>query len=189
MCVCVFMCVCLCVCVYTYTHTHTHTSHTRITRQGNGMSSSVVFPGWQSSLRATEGDHLHSKTANCFVSAVSKEYPASGSAAPEPAGVSLAAHELGHELSHELLQIGESGGASDVAFSTFTYSIRVQRPVYQGIITHFVPPAIMLAPTLCSYLIDPVAHWATRHLLFKSLNLWWLHSGNILLGLTFENGR
>jgi hypothetical protein len=131
------------------------------------MSSSVVFPGWQSSLGATESDHLHSKTANCFVSAVSKLYPASGSAAPEPAGVSLATHKLPHELGDELLEIEESGSASDVTFSTFTYSIRVQRPVYQGIITHFVPPAVMLAPTLCSYLIDPVAHWATRYLLFK----------------------
>jgi hypothetical protein len=156
------------VSVCAYIHIYNTYIHIHTTRHGNGMSSSVVFPGWQSSLGATESDHLPSKTANCFVSAVSKVYPASGSAAPEPAGVSLlATHKLAHELGDELLQREESGSDSDVTFSTFTYSIWVQRPVYQGIITHFVPPAVMLTPTLCSYLIDPVAYWATRYLPFK----------------------
>jgi len=30
------------------------------------------------------------------------------------------------------------------------------------VITHFVPPAIMLSPTLYSYMLDPVVHWSTR---------------------------
>ena len=32
---------------------------------------------------------------------------------------------------------------SNVTFSKFSYAIRVQRPVYQGVITHFFPPMIM----------------------------------------------
>ena len=55
-----------------------------------------------------------------------------------------------------------STSESNITFSTFTYTIHVQRPVFEGVITHFVPPAIILAPTLYSYLLDPVAHWQTR---------------------------
>lgn len=97
----------------------------------NGMSPSVRFPGWQSSLR--EGK---SKTANCRASAGTKIYP----------GASR----------------DSSSSASNVTFSKFSYTISVQRPVYQGVITHFVPPAIMLSPTLYSYMLDPIAHWSTR---------------------------
>ena len=77
-----------------------------------------------------------STTANCFASTGTKVYP----------GASR----------------DSASAASNITFSTFKYTIRVQRPVYQGVITHFVPPAIMLSPTLYSYMLDPVAHWSTR---------------------------
>jgi hypothetical protein len=45
---------------------------------------------------------------------------------------------------------------SNVTFSSFKYRLRVQRPVWQSFLTHFLPPAIIVAPTQYSFFLDPL---------------------------------
>ena len=92
----------------------------------NGLSPSVSFPGWQSSLRVWGSD----TSAQCEARVSSKVYP----------GASR----------------DDMASTSNVTFSSFKYSLRVQRPVYQSFLTHFLPPAIMLAPTQYSFFLDPL---------------------------------
>lgn len=92
----------------------------------NGLSPSVNFPGWQASLRESST----SSTAQCEARAGTKVYP----------GASL----------------DNMASASNVTYSNFIYRLKVQRPVWQGFLTHFVPPMFMLAPTQYSFFLDPL---------------------------------
>eukprot|EP00960_Hanusia_phi_P053927 762500-Hanusia_phi.AAC.4 len=98
----------------------------------NGMSPSIRFPGWQTSLRQSP----HSHFANCRAKVSTKVYPGASS--------------------------DKQSSSSNITFSRFTFSIAVQRPIYEGIITKFVPPFVMLAPTLYSFWLDPTVNWPIR---------------------------
>ena len=50
----------------------------------------------------------------------------------------------------------------NVTFSTYTYKLQVHRPPVQGLITNFIPPAIMMTPAIYSAVVDPLAHWTLR---------------------------
>jgi len=52
--------------------------------------------------------------------------------------------------------------AANVSFSRFSYKLSVQRPIMQGFLTNFIPPLIMLTPTVFSYTLDPLQHIAMR---------------------------
>jgi len=92
----------------------------------NGLSPSVNFPGWQSSLRMSGSG----TSAQCEARVGSKVYP----------GASR----------------DDMDSTSNATFSSFKYSLRVQRPIFQSFLTHFLPPAIMLAPTQYSFFLDPL---------------------------------
>ncbi|EKX41889.1 hypothetical protein GUITHDRAFT_112030 [Guillardia theta CCMP2712] len=98
----------------------------------NGMSPSIRFPGWQTSLRQSPT----SLYANCRARVSTKVYPGASS--------------------------DEQSSSSNITFSRFTFSIAVQRPIYEGVITKFVPPFVMLAPTLYSFWLDPTVNWSIR---------------------------
>ena len=97
----------------------------------NGVSSTVRFPGWQSTLR----DH-GTNLANCGADVDTRALPG--------------AVKMGHSK------------FSNLTFSTFTYRVDVDRPVAQGVIADFIPPAIIMSPVMFSYLLDPLRQWTIR---------------------------
>jgi len=101
-------------------------------RNLNGISTSVVFPGWQSSLRSK----THPDEAMCTTKVSLKLYPATNP--------------------------NEDVALGNVTFSRFTFVIDVERPFWQSLLTRFVPPAIMLVPTLATYLLQPLKMTAVK---------------------------
>eukprot|EP00961_Rhodomonas_salina_P064020 860302-Rhodomonas_salina.1 len=98
----------------------------------NGLSPSVRFPGWLSSLKTVKT----ASKAPCFTSAGVKVYPGGSRADPE--------------------------SMNNVTYSKFSYTLTLERPVMQGLLTHVMPPIVVFLPTLYSYALDPVKDAITK---------------------------
>mmetsp|Transcript_47916 Transcript_47916/g.74831 ORF Transcript_47916/g.74831 Transcript_47916/m.74831 type:complete len:275 (+) Transcript_47916:102-926(+) len=99
----------------------------------NGMSPFIRFPGWQASLRVDS----QSKFARCSASSGKKILPA-------------------------MNRWSEKVPNNNLTFSRFSYNVQVTRPFWQGVLTHMIPPAIMLTPALFSYALNPIVHSTTQ---------------------------
>ena len=100
----------------------------------SGMSPSIRFPGWQGSLR----NPYNTSQANCKTRLGFKVYP-------------------GEPL------IGDMGSSySNVTYSRFSYTVSVQRAIWQGVLMRFLPPAVMLLPTMFVYLLEPLKNTAAK---------------------------
>lgn len=100
----------------------------------SGMSPSIRFPGWQGSLR----NPYNTSQANCKTELGFKVYPG------EPF-------------------IGDMGlSYSNVTYSRFSYTVSVERAIWQGVLMRFLPPAVMLLPTMFVYLLEPLKNTASK---------------------------